>query len=304
MFQNNLVSIVMRTVGERPREIRRALESVLANNQRPLEIIIVYQGSDDERWTGVQLLSGEFPDLQVHAIRNAGLGDRRAESLNIGWDTAKGRYVGFLDDDDTLEPSHVELLQKAIEGSGRAWAYAQVVLRREDEALQVVSETRPFRRLAFSLKALWEENFLPIHSFLIDRNRLHVSLRYRPFCEDLDRSEDWDFLLRLAFYHEPAVVEDFTATYYVSTGSRNTNLSLTSGSADEERKRHNLQAWERCKLLVEQRKGMLIAPFWWAQDYFSFQTRSPEEDVPTQAPHRMFRQRVVRKLIRILERWL
>ena len=300
----DLVSIVMRTVGGRPREIRRALESVMANIWRPLEVVIVYQGPDDGQWADMQTLPGAFPALSISVIRNAGLGDRRAENLNIGWEAARGRYLGFLDDDDTLEPRHVELLRKAIEESGRAWAYGQVVLRKEDESLQVVSETRPFRRHAFSLKALWEENFLPIHSFLIDRTRLHEILRSRPFCEELDRSEDWDFLLRLAFRHEPAVLEDFTATYYVSTGARNTNLSLTSGAADEVRKRLNLQAWERCELLVEQRKAALIAPLWWAQGYFVTETPQSQDDTPKQATRRTFRQRALRKLIRILERWL
>lgn len=300
----DLVSIVMRTVGGRPREIHRALQSVATNTWRPLEVVIVYQGPDDGEWADIQALPGEFPALSISPIRNAGRGDRRAENLNIGWEAAKGRYLGFLDDDDTLEPRHVELLRKAMEDSGRAWAYAQVVLREEDESLQVVAETRPFRRHEFSLKALWEENFLPIHSFLIDRTRLHESLRSMPFCEELDRSEDWDFLLRLAFHHEPAMLEEFTATYYVSTGARNTNLSLISGAADEERRRLNLQAWERCKLLVEQRKAALTAPLWWARGYFKTETVQPQDDTPAQSGRRTFRQRALRKLIRILERWL
>lgn len=300
----DLVSIVMRTVGGRPREIRRALQSVAANTWRPLEVVIVYQGADDGEWADIQALPGEFSAIAISILRNAGLGDRRAENLNIGWEAAKGRYLGFLDDDDGVEPRHIALLRNAMEDSGRAWAYAQVVLRKEDESLQVVSETRPFRRHEFSLKALWEENFLPIHSFLIDRTRLHESLRSMPFCEELDRSEDWDFLLRLAFRHEPARLEEFTATYYVSTGARNTNLSLTSGAADEERRRLNLQAWERCKMLVEQRKAALTAPLWWAQGYFVTETAQPQDDTLAQPAGRTFRQRALRKLIRILERWL
>lgn len=303
-YQTDLVSIVMRTVGGRPREIRRAIGSVMASSWRPIELVIIYQGRDDSHWEDVRALPREFPALPINAIRNAADGDRRAENLNIGWEAANGRFLGFLDDDDTFEPDHVELLRKALEESRRAWAYAQVVLRKEDEHLKVVSETRPFRKHTFSLKALWEENFLPIHSFLIDRTRVHASLQSKPFCEELDRSEDWDFLLRLAFHHEPVVLDDFTAIYHVSTGTRNTNVSLTDGAADEERRIRNLEAWERCKQLVDRRKAALVAPLWWAQDCFVSEGLRPQNDVATRTSNRTFRSRVLRKLIRILERRL
>ncbi|HSW15806.1 MAG TPA: glycosyltransferase family 2 protein [Ramlibacter sp.] len=310
-----LVTVVMRTIGGRPREIRRAIASVAASSWRPVEVVVVYQGSEDAQWADIQRLPHEFAAIPVRALRNANTGDRRAENLNIGWEAGNGRYLGFLDDDDTLEPQHLPLLVDAMEASGRAWAYGQVVLRKEDEALAQVSESRPFRRHRFSLQSLWNENFLPIHSLLIDRSRLAPPLRARPVCEELDRSEDWDFLLRLAFAHEPAVVEAFTCTYHVSTGERNTNLSLMAAGASPEREQRNREAWARCKTLVEQRKASLIAPLWWAREHFNLPEAPAPAQAPTQAPGQpeasvvavpvvSFRRRAVRKLIRMLERLL
>lgn len=302
-----VATLVMRTVGGRPREIRRALASAASNSWRPLEVVVVFQGPEGEDWVDMQRLPGEFDPLPVRVVRNDGTGDRRAENLNIGWEAGKGRYLGFLDDDDTLEPGHVEMLVDAIEATGRAWAYAQTVLRKEDESLAVVAESRPFRRHRFSLRSLWEENFLPIHSLLIDRERLAPGLRVRPFCEDLDRSEDWDFLLRLAFHHEPAVVEEFTCTYHVSTGARNTNQSLMGSDGDAERERRNREAWARCKAIVDRRKAGLLAPLWWAQEHFGLQPAAvaePAHAAPAAAADTGLRRRAVRKLIRMLERLL
>ena len=305
-----LVSIVMRTVGGRPREIRRALHSLAANAWRPLEVIIVYQGGDNENWSEIQQLPSEIPTLPMRLVRNSGNGDRRAENLNIGWESAQGRYLGFLDDDDTLEPNHINLLVEAMESTGRSWAYAQVVLRREDEELNIVSETKPFIRHAFSLKSLWTENFLPIHCFLVDRTMLNETMRVRPFHEGLDRSEDWDFLLRLAFWHEPATVDKFSATYHVSTGSRNTNISLMSEDTNKERERLNREAWARCRAIVEERKTALALSVWWAHDFFDIKPATPEilaganESGSTALFTRSFKKRVVRKLIRFLERML
>jgi len=303
-----LVSFVMRTVGGRPREIRRAIASVAANTWRPLEVVVVYQGGENEQWQDLQKLPDEFPSLIVRVLTNPATGDRRAQNLNIGWEQAQGRYLGFLDDDDTLASNHVELLVASMQTTGKAWAYAQVTLRKENEALEMVSESQPFRRHAFSLKSLWTENFLPIHSFLIDRSKLNAVLRQQPFHEELDRSEDWDFLLRLAFYHEPAVVEEFTATYHVSTGSRNTNLSLMDAAGNEERERLNREAWARCKAIVEARKMSLVTSVWWAGGYFDLVPPKSDQQVQQAAaaiePRRSLRQRVIRKLIRILERSL
>lgn len=293
-----LATLVMRTIGGRPREIRRALASAAANSWRPLEVVVVYQGPEGVDWDDMQRLPGEFAPLPVRVLRNAHAGDRRAENLNLGWEAGQGRYLGFLDDDDTLQPQHLQLLIEAMQAGGRAWAYAQTVLRKEDEALAVVSETRPFKRHRFSLRDLWAENFLPIHSLLVDRERLAPALRQRPFCEDLDRSEDWDFLLRLAFHHEPAVVDAFTCTYHVSTGTRNTNLSLMDNAQAADRDRRNRDTWARCKALVERRKADLVAPLWWAREHFGLAPAAPAE------PRRSLRQRAVRKLIRILERML
>jgi hypothetical protein len=304
-----LVTLVMRTIGGRPREIRRALASAAGSSWRPLEVVVVYQGPEGADWDDLRQLPGKLAPLPVHVLRNAHGGDRRAENLNIGWAAGQGRYMGFLDDDDTLEPEHLRFLVDAMEASGRAWAYGQVVLRKEDEALAVVSESRPFRRHRFALRDLWNENFLPIHSLLIDRERLVPSLRARPFCEELDRSEDWDFLLRLAFHHQPAVVEAFTCTYHVSTGTRNTNLSLMDNAGATDREQRNRDAWARCKSLVDQRKAALLAPLWWAPEHFGAGAAQPvhgAEPRPSVVgePNRTLRQRAVRKVIRMLERLL
>jgi len=81
----------MRTVGGRPVEIRRALASVAANKWRPLEVVVVYQGSENEQWDDIRRLPQEFESLTVRVFRNAGTGDLRAQNLNIGWDSAQGR---------------------------------------------------------------------------------------------------------------------------------------------------------------------------------------------------------------------
>lgn len=310
-----LVSLVMRTLGNRPRELRRALNSVAASTWQQVEVIIVYQGTEDQRWDELQRVAKDLSPLSISLLLNPESGDRRAENLNIGWDFGRGRFIGFLDDDDTLEPNHIQILIEAMAATGHTWAYSQTLLRKEDEEFRVVSESRPFRRKRFSLADMWNENFVPIHSLLIDRDNLSPQLMKSPFLAELVRAEDWDFLLRLSYNHEPAVVDDFTCVYYVSTGSRNTNISLMNDDKNSESEQRNREAWARCSNIVDQRKSNLVQQNWWAREYFKPAPPlrlSPDTIVSTKSQAAAsessaffdFRRRVARKLIRMLERML
>lgn len=323
---DQLVTLVVRTAGGRRPEIKRALASAYNNAYRPVDVVVVYQGNDADEIDFLQSLAIVEDGWSIRIVQNSASGDRRAENLNIGWTQGRGRYLGFLDDDDTLTEGHFLNLIKSLESSGHAWAYGQTVLRREDENLVGLGDTYPFLRSQFSVVDLWHENFIPIHSFLIDRQRLVSELAERPFYEALERSEDWDFLIRLAFFHEPAVLSKTTCVYHVSVNSRNTNVSLMS---DMERKRQveNERIWARCKTLVEARKRELLARVWWAKPVFGdfWSSGLPavqhvavaDNDCPVSdsndnplmvdgqgGERRLTRRRIVRALIRRLERFL
>lgn len=294
-------SIVIRTVGNRPREIRRAITSIANNSWGPVEVVIVYQGKEGDEWDDLLKLQSEHQNIFIKLVRNNKKGDRRAENLNIGWRESKGKYIGFLDDDDTLEPEHLKLLINAIELTGRSWAYSQVVLRHEDEDLNILKESLPFRKKNFSLKSLWVENFIPIHSILINREALKNELCNDPFFEELDRSEDWDFLLRLAFYHEPAIVEEFTANYHISIGSRNTNISLFDPGMNYHSNNANKEAWSRCKSIVELRKKNLVESLWWSKEYFDLDQGQYKAEKYIDLPTKYLKL-IIRKLINLFKK--
>lgn len=301
--EQDMATLVVRAVAGRPREIARALESVGRSSYRPLEVVLVYQGTDEAYLEYLRGLDALVPGIEYRLAHNSTNEDQRARNLNLGIAAAKGRYVGFLDDDDALEPDHVERLVTVLRDTGRTWAYAQAVLKKENEQFEVIQETTPFVRKSFSLKALWTENFIPIHSFLIDRTRLHDELRKGPFNEALTRSEDWDFLIRLGFYHEPAVIEAFTCSYYVSTAPRNSNLSLTRPKTQSEQDLQNKRMWDHSKEIVEGTKEGLLNRFYWARDYFVTAVAplsAPSAEAP-RTTNRLYR-RVVLGIIRRLER--
>lgn len=99
---NPLISVVMATFnGER--FIAEAIESVLNQTFADFEFIIIDDGSIDTTSKIIQ----SYNDGRIIYIKkdfNSGI----ADSLNIGIQRAKGKYIARMDDDDVCVPSRFE----------------------------------------------------------------------------------------------------------------------------------------------------------------------------------------------------
>ncbi len=94
--------------------LERAVESVLAQTLREKEIILVDDGSTDASPEICDRYAAAYPDfIRVIHKENEGLGLTR----NAGVQAARGKYIGFLDSDDSVEPEMYErLFDKAEQG--------------------------------------------------------------------------------------------------------------------------------------------------------------------------------------------
>lgn len=100
----NLVSTII-PVYNRSAMLREAVASVLAQTWRPIEIIIVDDGSSDDTVHVAEDLQSQHPEI-AHVLRqkNAGPGVARQAGLEI----AQGEFIQFLDSDDLLLPNKFE----------------------------------------------------------------------------------------------------------------------------------------------------------------------------------------------------
>lgn len=88
--------------------IVETVESVLAQTYAPIEYLVIDDGSSDGTADAVRPYADR---LKLISQRNAG----QAETLNSGWSSARGRYIGYLSGDDVLRPEAVARMVAALE---------------------------------------------------------------------------------------------------------------------------------------------------------------------------------------------
>jgi glycosyltransferase involved in cell wall biosynthesis len=180
-----LVSTVI-PVHNRPAMLADAVASVLAQDWRPIEIIVVDDGSTDDTPQAAQALQRAHPGI-MHVIRQDNGGPGRARQR--GLEAARGEFIQFLDSDDVLLPGKFErqvrgLMQDPDAGISYGKSYARVEGRRLPEPTQ-----QSGRRERHILPAALNMRLWDTGGPLYRRTALQ---RIGPW-SDLRQLEDWEF---------------------------------------------------------------------------------------------------------------
>ena len=232
-----LVSIIVRSTGRATLE--QALESIDAQTYPACEIVLVDA-----------LGSGHRPLRQPpcrHPLKVVELGQRliRPMAANAGLDHALGALIGFLDEDDFLEPEHAANLVAASRAHGDAPVYAATRILMENDRVSGIAAT------PFNLLALHHANFIYCASVLFPRRFLELGCRFDTTLEVL---EDWDFWLQIAQHAPFRPVPLATANYRATTGT--SGVSVVQGGRGEAFRR----AWETMHAKWGGRADALWAP--------------------------------------------
>lgn len=114
-YQPKLVSVVMPT-RNRPALTLKAAQSVLTQTYRPLELIVVDDGSTDDTVSVLQDWASGIraaKDFKVSIIKQRMQGAPVAR--NTGCAAAHGEFIQFLDSDDILHPEKIQIQADALQ---------------------------------------------------------------------------------------------------------------------------------------------------------------------------------------------
>jgi glycosyltransferase involved in cell wall biosynthesis len=187
-----LVSTIL-PVYNRPDLLRRAVQSVLDQTYRPIEILLVDDGSTDETSRGVDEWAGAHPGIiRALHIPNGGVGVAR----EAGRQLARGEFIQYLDSDDELLPRKFERQIAALVSDPTAGiAYSPTGFGLEGEPAGTLA---PWKRTGEIIPTLFP-------SMLADRWWGTCTPLYRRALTDaagpwldLRIHEDWEYDCRLA----------------------------------------------------------------------------------------------------------
>lgn len=108
-MKNDLISVIV-PIYNVGKYLNECISSIVMQTYKNIEILLIDDGSTDEcpnicdNW--------KRKDLRIKVVhkKNGGLSDAR----NCGLDSAKGKYVCFIDSDDYVEKIYIENLYKAL----------------------------------------------------------------------------------------------------------------------------------------------------------------------------------------------
>ena len=202
-----LVSVLVRSM-DRP-ELADAVACVAAQTYPNLELVVV--NASGRPHSPIQCPSHRMSCKLVEPEPGHGRPCDRARAANLALQSASGEYAIFLDDDDLLDPIHIDRLVDACRKSPAAVAaYSGVVVRGDDG--QVVRNYD----LPWSPHRLKGLNFLPIHAVLFRLDRVRAAAV--DFDETLPVLEDWQFWLDVSSLGGFVHCEGVSAVYRQGRG--------------------------------------------------------------------------------------
>ena len=118
MPEQPLVSIIVPIYNAQD-HIARCVESIRRQTYRNLEILLLNDGSQDVSLEVCKMYANVDPRIVLIDKANSGV----AATRNMGLREARGKYLQFVDADDTIQPYATELLGAAGRGERRRFGH-------------------------------------------------------------------------------------------------------------------------------------------------------------------------------------
>lgn len=185
----NLVTTII-PVYNRPEMIHKAVESVLEQTYRPIEIILVDDGSTDDTPQVLDQMAAENPDIiRVIHKENQGPGLAREAGRLL----ARGGFIQYLDSDDWLLPRKFEVQVKALRDHPKC-GIAYGISRLVDPKGNVLKEPSKWtdRKFEYLFPALLIDRWWHTHTPLYRRSISDAAGSW-----PRRRPEDWDLEARM-----------------------------------------------------------------------------------------------------------
>lgn len=252
-------SVVMRTQGRRPEALREALLCLFAQSEQDFEVLLIgHKLKEKEKALVEQILEEQEPEFRKK-IRYLPLDyGTRTTPLNYGFAHAHGEYIMILDDDDLVFENWIHNFKEAAEEHPgtllHSYVFAQqwdvIETEQADAALRACKAPETKYCVDFDFINELTENVCPLMSLAFPAKVFRSWGLI--FDETLTTTEDWDYMMRLAFVTGVTDIQEPSAIYRIWT---NTESSATIHSPDEWQKNYTTIRKKLRQMPLVLRKG-------------------------------------------------
>ncbi|MBN1759673.1 MAG: glycosyltransferase [Chitinispirillaceae bacterium] len=229
-----LVSIIVPTYN-RPHLIGTTLQSILGQSYPNIEIVVVNDcGTPVE--DVVYSMNKSNRITYIRHAKNSGL----AAARNTGIRAARGKYIGYLDDDDFYYPDHVQTLMEYIINNNVQVAYADaaMALQHRVNGIWETKERKLLYSYDFDYDLIFVRNLFPVLCVIHAKECIDA---VGGFDETFKTHEDWDLWVRMSRRYKMQHIKKVTAEYCVKVGAGQQMTTDTSSDFNATRK----QIYER-----------------------------------------------------------
>ncbi|MCL2485318.1 MAG: glycosyltransferase [Endomicrobia bacterium] len=206
------------------RHIKESLDSVLSQTLKDIEIIIVDSASTDSTSDIIKDYIKKYPQIEIKYLPSDKV-NTIAESRSRSLKAASGKYVAFIDSDDSINPEYLEKLYLKAEGGDYDVVFSSRYNRRDSgkeifykvwdyngDNLLITPENRKevLNKTYLHAVVIWGR--IIKRSFLSENNIT--------FFDSLRASEDLAFTM-LSFVYARKIAYEKDAAYYYRTDSKN-----------------------------------------------------------------------------------
>lgn len=197
------LSVLTRTQGLRPEELAETLLCLAGQSDDDFEVLVVGHKVRPEQKASILRVINETPGFLRERIRYLEVDTgNRSTPLNHGFANARGRYVSILDDDDLVMDNWVEAFKNAHKKGAGTVLHAFAVTQDWEkgtlpEALCATSKMDKIYCKSFDYVRQVVDNYCPTMSLAFPTAGWRQLRRH--FDEGLNTTEDWDYLMDMAF---------------------------------------------------------------------------------------------------------